>query len=132
MSIIIDCPVIKDAVTVRHTDWPRANVIKPTAVRKVLSTTRTFYDKPWVIGLAVIFCGGSQIRTPAVVFRCFLMSLIKMPQAKTKKLCGSGNPTIPTILVPTLFFCPVKKYKKIAVLFGTVSDTVQYSSVVPE
>ena len=56
---------------------------------------------------------------------------------KQKKLCGSGNPTLPTILVPTLiFFRPVKKNikksQKITVLFGTVSDTVRYSSVVPE
>ena len=38
-------------------------------------------------------------------------------------MCGSGNPTLPTILVPTLFFFrPVKKYikksKKIAVLLA--------------
>ena len=52
-------------------------------------------------------------------------------KAKTKKMCGSGNLTLPTILVPTLiFFCSVKK--KIAVLLGTVGDAVQYSSVVPE
>ena len=58
-------------------------------------------------------------------------------KAKTKNLCGSSNPTLPTILVPTLiFFRPVKKNikksQKIAVLFGTVSDSVRYSSVVPE
>ena len=35
-------------------------------------------------------------------------------KAKTKKLCGSGNRTLPTILVPTLifFFRPVKKILK--------------------
>ena len=52
--------------------------------------------------------------------------------AKTKKLCGSGNPTLPTILVPTLiFFRPVKNILKnrrksrycsvqLAIRFGTV------------
>ena len=28
---------------------------------------------------------------------------------QTKKLCGSGNPTLPTILVPTLIFLSCKK-----------------------
>ena len=53
-------------------------------------------------------------------------------KAKTKKLCGSGNPTLPTILVPTLiFFRPVKKKLKnrrksrycsvqLAIRYGTV------------
>ena len=38
-----------------RSDWLRANAIVPTAVGKVLSTTQTFYDKPWVIVLAAIF-----------------------------------------------------------------------------
>ena len=56
---------------------------------------------------------------------------INFIQAKTKKLCGSGNPILPTILVPTLiFFRPVKKILKnrrksrycsvqLAIRFGT-------------
>ena len=42
--------------------------------------------------------------------------------AKTKKLCGLGNPTLPTILVPTLFFFSSCKiiFLKIAENLGTV------------
>ena len=52
-----------------------------------------------------------------------------LSQAKTKKLCGSGNPTLPRILVPTLiFFVLLKKNIKksrycsvqLAIRFGTV------------
>ena len=41
------------------------NEITPTAI----SDDWTFYDKP--CGDLLIFCGGSQIWTPAVIFRCF-------------------------------------------------------------
>ena len=38
----------------RHSDWQRPNAITPSAVRMVLSTTWTFYHKPWGIRLAAI------------------------------------------------------------------------------
>ena len=50
-------------------------------------------------------------------------------KAKAKKLCGSGNPTLPTILVATLIFFVLFKFflKKsrycsvqLAIRFGTV------------
>ena len=61
----------------------------------------------------------TEIRKEKNLAKSIILIVITYPhcftpiQAKTKKLCSSGNPTLPTILVPTLiFFCPVKKIKK--------------------
>ena len=45
------CPVNKDAVAVRRSDWLRAKWDHAFAI----SDDWTFYDKPWGIGLAAIF-----------------------------------------------------------------------------
>ena len=74
ISITIDLSIIKDVIAVQHSDWPRANAITPTAVGKVLFKNFDILCQTLghrISGDLLIFCGRSQIRTPAVLFRCF-------------------------------------------------------------
>ena len=60
------CPVIKDAVSVPRSDWPRGKWDHAYYCRKGVVNNCTFYDKPWGIGLAAIwsFVAEAKIGLP--------------------------------------------------------------------
>ena len=89
--------------------------------KKKFSNQRIFLSQVGFCQIqSVVTCKKSLLSMFFAVFininisKCMKIALntlfFHIHQAKTKKLCGSGNPTLPTILVPTLtFFRPVKK-----------------------